>query len=109
MAGTPVVPKAQSFRTTNEWRSFELEKSAAKGRGGHNGRGRGRATARAPTAADYAAAAAAPRRDPSAAAAAPRYDTSAFAADKSRKAKEARGGDAGRMIFGDAEGADEDV
>ena len=63
----------------------------------------------APTAADYAAAAAAPRRDPSAAAAAPRYDTSAFAADKSRKAKEARGGDAGRMIFGDAEGADEDV
>ena len=109
VAGTPVVPKAQSFRTTNEWRSFELEKSAAKGRGGHNGRGRGRAAARAPTAADYAAAAAAPRRDPSAAAAAPRYDTSAFAADKSRKAKEARGGDAGRMIFGDAEGADEDV
>lgn len=109
VAGTPVVPKAQSFRTTNEWRSFELEKSAAKGRGGHNGRGRGRAAARAPTAADYAAAAAAPRRDASAAAAAPRYDTSAFAADKSRKAKEARGGDAGRMIFGDAEGADEDV
>ena len=32
VAGTPVVPKAQSFRTTNEWRSFELEKSAAKGR-----------------------------------------------------------------------------
>ena len=72
VAGTPVVPKAQSFRTTNEWRSFELEKSAAKGRGA-TAAAAADAAARAPTAADYAAAAAAPRRDPSAAAAAPRH------------------------------------